>query len=426
MKSSTWGASLVAGLVVIACSSSSGETDANDGPAPPELPDIPDREIAKQEMGPEGGTLTGEAVTIVVPPGALTQRKVVAILAVDPRKIGLPLTVKSPTGGAYALLPDDVEFAKPVTVRVALDKVIRDEAGRGGLALFRSETLANDWKALTKQLSSNNELVAETTHFSWWAGVATADNSCLRSGCVPKVDPTDPSKLPGIDCRIPFEGAGLQCKGMGPNDGPPYECRCVGDANILKTFQRLPDDEFLITAAKDCGGSCPPVTPPGACIEPQCTGNGPGKAWSCTVTRLEHSITCGFQPGKSASCACNGGAAFPIADGSAGPPSDNDLQAIMFAKCGGSCAPPGPPVEEPPPVPDDWVCRGAASPPDGTCLVLTTTTCRDGHYYDFYCPLRQPDPQECECRVDDVVTKTVTATCETGWQACGFPKQYGR
>ncbi len=430
-----WAALGLASVIVIACSSSpsngGGGTSSSSGD--PSVPDVPDREIAKKEIGPEGGTLTGEVVTIEVPPGAVSEKRVFSISSVAEVRVGLPLDVQATKPGAYALGPDDVEFAKPVTVRVALDKATVDTVGRGGVILFRSEAVTNDWQKTAAQVTDANEIVATTTHFSWWRDATNGDLSCItnRKTCdVKGVDTTDPTKLPGLDCHIPFTGPGVACKGTGPNDGPPYECRCNGDAKVKKTFQRLPDDRFLMATAKECGGACPPTPPTPACIEASCTGGkAKNEAWSCTGKRADLSITCSFQPKKSATCTCNG-KTFAVAGGPRGAPTDREIQAIMNAKCGViDCRPPGSPP--PPPdagvVNDDWICNSPAAPGDGSCVEFSVTTCRDGHYYDTRCPAKQPGSQTCDCLVDGVVTKTVTGSCETSqWNACGFPKQYGK
>lgn len=433
MKS--WGTAVFAGALVIACSSSEGGSSGSSGSSgQPAVPDVPDREIAKKEIGPEGGTLTGEAITIEVPPGAVTEKKIFAINGIAETRVGLPLRVKANKPGAYALLPDDVEFLKPVTLRITLDKAKLDEVGPGGIAAFRSEPVTNNWVKKDSKVDETKQLVVQTTHFSWWTDGSDSDASCItnRKGCNSEpTSGTDPAAPLKVDCRIPFDGKGVHCKGTGPNGTAPYECRCSDTPDVIKTFQRVPDDKFIEETAKSCGATCPPIIPPGACIDAKCEGGKPGEAWSCKTERLGIAISCSFTPGKSATCACKDGVSFPIAGGPSGVPSANDLQEIMSAKCAVvDCSPPGVDAgAPPPPPPEGWVCISPAptTPPGKGCEELSMYTCRDGHYYDSRCPANQPGPQQCECLTDGVVTKTVTGSCEPleTWRACGFPRLYG-
>lgn len=423
-----WGIALT-GAVLVACSTSDGGA-ASKTDAPP---DVPDREIARAEIGPEGGSLTGEAVTIDVPPGAVTERRVFSINGIAEARIGLPRKVKASRPGAYALGPDDVEFAKPVTVRIKVERSLVDELGPGAFVVFRSEPVTNFWQKKDAEVASETgEIVVTTTHFSWWTDGALTDLSCItnRRTCESTSPPSEPTK-PAMDCHIPFDGPGIHCKGTGPGNTAPFECRCNGKPEIIGTFERLPHDKFVMEHARLCGGACPPLGPTPACIVPTCTGGAAGQAWTCRAERLGVAIACSFEPGKSASCTCNGGSdSFMIAGGPAGLPTDAELQEIMSERCGAvDCRPPGSPPDDPPPpppVPDDWICNGEGAPSDRPCWGLSVTTCRDGHYYDYQCDLVQPEPQECKCLVDGVVTKTVTSSCQDDtWKACGFPKQYG-
>jgi hypothetical protein len=398
-------------MVVVACSSSKSA----DGPAP-----VVTKEIARQEIGPAGGTVAGGAVTIEIPPGALTETKPIVISEIVSGGGALPDETQA-TGARYAFSPDDVEFLKPVTVKVAVDASKSD--GTGAVVLFRAASGTNDWTPLGADESSASTLVGKTTHFSYWVPTKAAEKRCFIGKCGPippprKPDgtPQGPEVLPGMNCKVPEQGPGVRCVGRGPDFGLPYECFCDGSDKILGTSQRLPPDTFITAMAAQCKGVCP--------FESTCDLQlvfNPGDTtdtWTTSTGRAP-TLSCSQKAGATTMCTCAGGAAFAVPSVTRMPKSE-DLFATWASNCKGDCNAA---------IPEGGaVCPGTiAYPNDGGagCVEETAGTCRDNNFYTTECPQVMANAQPCSCKVNGVETKVVTSTCLSVWQQCGFPKRQG-
>ncbi len=120
-------------------------------------------------IGALGGTLGIGDVSVTIPPGALDDELVIAIVPIE---APLPGSV----GQAYEFLPTGTEFDKPVTVSFAYTD---DElAGRPPSAFAVSTVSDDSWQAISKsQVDSFASVISGMTrHFSPYALVATSEN----------------------------------------------------------------------------------------------------------------------------------------------------------------------------------------------------------------------------------------------------------
>ncbi|MBX3208651.1 MAG: hypothetical protein KF764_26695 [Labilithrix sp.] len=400
--------------VVFACSSSADESEP-----------VTMTELARQEIGPAGGTVRGGAVTIDIPEGALAETRAIVINRLNPEAGNLPQATTL-AGELYALQPDDVEFAKPVTVTVDIDPSRKRSDGLGAIVLFRSASGANQWTPRGANDTSATALVGKTTHFSWWAPTTAAETRCFRGMCnaiPPPIVPGEP--LPGadaplvLDCRVPAEGPSVRCVGRGANRTAPYECFCDGSDVILGSWQKLPPDTAITAMAAQCGAVCPASATCG--IGVACDLGVSAPAWRCSTRNKEPAMTCAYDGAAVASCSCSNGKSFTL-PGVTRPVTDPMVFSGWVETCGGSC--------DTPDLNDDWVCAGLIAPdtpPNGSCSAETAGTCRDNHFYGYECDAGAFEAtRSCRCTVDGVQTKTVQASCVNAHEVCGIPKIQGR
>jgi hypothetical protein len=382
------------------------------------------REIARKDVGPAGGTLTGGAVTIEIPEGALTATKTIVINEADPNARKLPADTQI-AGGLYVLQPDDVTFLKPVTVTVQIDESKKRADGKGALMLFRG-TGANAWTPYGADETTAKVVVGKTTHFSLWAPTAAAETYCYLNQCSPfaRANPSPDGKgneagvLPGLDCKVPKVGdKGVLCAGTAPDKGPPYECHCIGSDVSLGTWQRLPPDTAVTAMAQQCGAPACAPKPTYACDLGLVCEDSSNGGWSCSTGR-DPRVLCNGGAG-GASCTCTTGATFTLPNTS--KLTNDELVAAWQTNCGGSCVNAGTDPNT------EWVCPGSfqSSGPGGQCIVETAGTCRDNHVYRAECEKGGAEFSSCTCMVDGVATKTVSAVCVEAAFVCGFPRAQG-
>ncbi|MBX3205780.1 MAG: hypothetical protein KF764_11975 [Labilithrix sp.] len=401
-------------LVMLACiSCSSSDEDP-----------LVTREIARQDVGPAGGTVTGGGVTIEIPEGALTETKTIIINeAVDPTARKVPADTQI-AGGLYLLQPDDVTFLKPVTVTVRVDESKKRGDGKGALMLFRG-TGGSAWTPYGADETTATVVVGKTTHFSLWAPTAAAETYCYLNQChgfalaAPSEDgkTTGAETLPGLDCKVPNVGEkGVVCKGTAPDKGPPYECHCEGSDVTLGTWARLPPDTAVTAMAQQCGApACPPKPTFDCDLGLSCSDSANG--WTCSTLREPRVLCNGGASG--ASCSCTTGEPFTLPN--TNKLTNDDLVAPWQASCGGSCENAGTDPNT------EFVCPGTLGylDPAGQCIVETAGTCRDNHVYRAECEPGDGKVVSCKCMVDGAVTKTVKAACPAAGFVCGFPRGQG-
>ena len=273
-------------------------------------------ELARQDIGPAGGTLTGGAVTIEIPAGALSETRSVVISRLNPEAGNLPQATAL-AADLYALQPDDVEFAKPVTVSVAIDPSKKRGDGLGAVVLFRSTAGTNRWAPYGANDTSATTLVGTTTHFSWWAPTTAAETRCFRNMCPtippprdPNGPPPGPEVLPGMDCKVPSEGPGVRCVGRGENKSAPYDCYCDGSSTILGTWQRLPPDTAITAMAAQCGGVCPANS---TCDLGMVCDRAAARSWRCSTSNGSGAdLRYDGGPNSVATCTCANGKSFTL------------------------------------------------------------------------------------------------------------------
>ena len=401
--------SLLAGLactVWIACSSEE---------------EYPVREIARQDVGPAGGTVTGGAVTIEIPEGALTETKTIVIGETDPRASALPAETQI-AGGLYVLGPDDVTFLKEVTVTVHVDESKKRDDGKGALVLFRGAG-KGAWTPYGADETTAKVVVGKTTHFSRWVPTAAAETYCYLNQCspFPRTSVADPSVLPGLDCQVPATGGkGVACKSIGPDKGPPYECRCVGSTGApLATWERLPPDTAVSALAYQCGAPACPKKPTFACDLGLVCEDSTNGGWTCSTARNPR-VLCSGGPGGT-SCSCTNSTA-PFTLPGTNKLTNDELVGAWQQNCGGSCANAGTDPNA------DWVCPGSIviETPGGGCKTETAGTCRDNKVYSAECVKGEAGSlMTCTCKVDGAATNVVYGNCVQAPFSCGFPRAQG-
>jgi hypothetical protein len=405
-------------MVALACSASKEER-------------LPLKEIARRDIGPAGGTLVGGAVTIEIPAGALTATKTI-IINEDPNPRALPDETQA-AGALYVLQPDDVTFTIPVTVTLAIDPSKNPASSQGAVMLFRGEE-GNAWTPYGVDESTAKVIVGKTTHFSPWSAAQAAETYCYLNQCAgfSRLDPNataeEKSKsaglLPGLDCRVPNTPGttlGVECVGLAPDKGPPYDCHCIGSSRSLGPkglpWERLPPDTAITAMARQCGAPACAPKPTFACNLGVICGDSPNGGWNCGTAR-EPRILCNGGAG-GASCSCVTGQTFKLPN--TNKLTNDELVPAFQASCGGSCVNAG----DDPAL--DYVCPGTiqSTDPSGLCFVETAGTCRDNHVYRVECTKSGAEVGTCTCKVDGVATKTVSSVCSDSYFACGFPKQQG-
>lgn len=446
--SSTWrwilASVVVVGGVIAACASS------DDGkPSGPVV-----KEVARKEVGAAGGQVSGGGATIDIPEGAVDDGTVIVITQLEATAANLPKSSVL-AGAVYSLLPDNVEFKKPVTVRLAIDPSKKPADGLGSLVIFRAPANTNEWTVRGANSVEGNEVVAKTTHFSWWAPAVAGDSSCFHNQC--RLDAGTARgmpEFPGLNCFIPTTGPSVHCIGKGENNSAPYECGCKDTDTVLQTFDHPPSDSQMSALAAQCGGACPPqvqipctITPVCGAYEPaegdlpSVPGTTPG--WTCKTTSAPYPLRCAHVPGQPiATCKCDAQSKRPneiITLNGISPPNDNDLLLIWTDACGGNCIPPvgssggipgssgGPSTSGGPPSGNTCVPVLKYIPGHVECEVNAFCS---GDGYSASCLPDGPNPNgppKCECRMNAGITKTfsitscATTTADALAKQCGFP-----
>lgn len=113
-------------------------------------------------IGPAGGTLRSEGLSLVVPPGAV---------ASDTTFTATPISVQAPGGfRAWRLGPEGTTFSKPATISFEANPVLL--AGSTPEALRIAYQKADrTWAVLSDATLSGSTLSATTTHLSDWSAL---------------------------------------------------------------------------------------------------------------------------------------------------------------------------------------------------------------------------------------------------------------
>lgn len=170
-----------------ACKKSNSTPEVKDGDGKPAQPIV--RPIGKitgpavtKIIGPAGGTLSSadNHIQLEVPAGAVQSNINFSIQPIENTLEGSPAK-------AFRLLPEDVSFAKPVTIRYTLDA--EELAGTQPGLLYLAYQNKNGYHYLASQTEldpARHQLVVQTKHFSDWCYVElfelVADNTQLPPG----------------------------------------------------------------------------------------------------------------------------------------------------------------------------------------------------------------------------------------------------
>jgi hypothetical protein len=210
------------------------------------------------QIGPDGGMLGDERITLAIPAGALPEATMLSMSIVD-----APADAMSPR---WHFEPAGLAFAQPVWVQITLD-----DAGAGALLW----SLAEDDTAFESiGIAAGGVASGYTTHFS---DAYVAPASCesppaaiTKCGCragdeigdlVCPVEPAD-GACPSINGFMGQDGGG--CSGYALRDETEFHCACYSqtdgylcpEAYILGPMQSCPTEDGLGGHIGEPGASC--------------------------------------------------------------------------------------------------------------------------------------------------------------------------
>jgi hypothetical protein len=364
--------------VFVACSSEDDAPNHDFNETPQATGDVLQK---SQTVGPAGGTVSGGGATIDIPAGALPADTTITITSRAPSSVTLPTwTPTQVMGGTFAFGPDNIVFAKPVTITVGLAVNRPSHDPNALVVLMRSPTSANQWEPRGAGPASEDTVTAVTDHFSDWAPTLAPSSSCFApAACAADAAAGGPV---GIDCRVPASGGGVHCFG----DKSPYTCTCDGQSTVLLTVDGPPSASTLSALAVACGAPCPTTS------TPKDDGGGSGAD--------------GSAPSLDAAAGSDSSA-----------PVDDDASAGIDASGGGADGSPG--LDASSSDAGSATCPFAGMDASPQACESISTTCSDGHYYGISCTTAN---SACTCSVDGAAVRVVDSTCNGAWTACGFPK----
>jgi hypothetical protein len=180
----------VAAAVAIGCSSSDDPAPANNG-----TPSAP--VVSQASVGPSGGTVTGDGVTLAIPAGALPADQQISIT----RTIDAPPT--NAIGALYKFGPDGLTFAVPVRVTFTVSAASPD-------AIVYWSTPNGGYEAKPSEVSGTT-VAANIAHFSsGFVGHPSADGQPDAGGGDAGTD-TGSDSGDGTSCVCPDGIAGGMC-----------------------------------------------------------------------------------------------------------------------------------------------------------------------------------------------------------------------
>lgn len=152
-------------LISTGCEKDGIKDEKPDAPAKPlQLPHgKPVGEIAIAQIGKEGGTLTSKdgIIKMEVPAGAVEAATTFSIQEVE--------NVRETQSRSFRLLPENVEFKKPVTLTYNYEKIALDGVNPDFLFLAFQDKDGYFYSATkTRGNRQNKTLTVQTTHFSDW------------------------------------------------------------------------------------------------------------------------------------------------------------------------------------------------------------------------------------------------------------------
>lgn len=126
-------------------------------------------------IGPEGGTVVGDGVTIVIPPGALTSTVLISVAPTGTAPLGF-----TGLSRLYTFGPDGTAFLKPVSVTVTLDQASSNPV------VYWSKP-GGGYESVGGTIAAG-KITAQITHFSTGFAGASAGDGGLDSGIDATVD----------------------------------------------------------------------------------------------------------------------------------------------------------------------------------------------------------------------------------------------
>lgn len=183
----------------------------------------PNGQSVKKTIGAEGGNLTSadSKLTVTVPPRAVSGNTEFSVQPINN-------TLPGGRGQAYRLLPEGIDFSKPVTLTFRYDPA--DLAGTSSQLLFMAYQPADGiWRYLPKTALNETDRTLEvaTTHFSDWAPFAQfwlyTETRKLRVGGSTQIKLMGPFTLPNPDGE--------------PDELEVYDLKPLEDPNKIRNWR---------------------------------------------------------------------------------------------------------------------------------------------------------------------------------------------
>lgn len=178
---------------------------------------VPDGALARQTVGPAGGVVSAPGIRVEIPAGALMADTPIAIRALAPEA---PVGDDPFVSPVFALDPPGTVFARPVTVRIDVD---RAQVGAGPFGELDSVALLHRaegeaWEVLGADPPDATVAVGATDSFSRFALVLIRASGCM-----------DPRRLGGVcintTCPGTNEVCGQRCSVQ--RGGATYRVTCA-------------------------------------------------------------------------------------------------------------------------------------------------------------------------------------------------------
>ena len=212
-------------------------------------------------VGPEGGTIALESVSLTVPPGALTSAQTLSVTS----SMEAPPEGHAPYSPVFRFEPEGITFARPVAVRFT--------AGSGATdpVIYWTRPGSGEFEELGG-VFEGGVVRGEVTHFS--RGFAARRRAALADGGardVPAALDAVPGDIPAptdapaedVACTVAgtrYCGVGVGCVSIYNND---LHCGGCGNACVAGQYCAIADcvtrpaDAAVPDAPGDGGGACP-------------------------------------------------------------------------------------------------------------------------------------------------------------------------
>lgn len=184
--------------------------------------DTPSATSASGTVGADGGRVTAEAVTVIVPPGAMTQDTTIRVAADSSGSPDLPAWTRV-AGDMLQLTPHGSTFAEPVTVRLRAPTVTLAEDER--LMIAKAQP-GGSWEVLGDTEQVGDQLEVRVTSFSYFVPVIVKFDPAVVDALATPFTMSAPSfTCSGAACAAPVMlGTAVNVTSSGNGGALPAGC----------------------------------------------------------------------------------------------------------------------------------------------------------------------------------------------------------